>query len=460
MLFECSCEATAQLVEDAIQKDVALRPRADTPLALLVKNTTVVPMTDLTAKLGEELKAIPVGQLQEQSDNSMHNGFTDQFVDQVSAIVNKRMSTILTVVIPAIRDLSDAVVADLTAAGLKDSTPAVSRYAPCDAINIESFMNDVRRNTGTSYQDPIKYYSEPGRSVEQIIELSKSGSKAFDDALAVSLNRIGSDDIFRIYESLFVDRGKISISNYANFQVWVSDSEKGLDNAIFIYQLASKLGGDAAREYKNGAGFYILQRTASVKADIAAGKVIRNRANRQGAVEVYAETYTSFLQAGGTVEMVIGAAAGKEYYSTKDDILGNSKDVLKTYQVLRASSSLEYRGKVSSVVSASIQRNFFQAFKHERSEAETAYFANKPGDESAVITKFNNEMTYVGYVTQQDIQRRVAEILCRSRFFYVDCLEALQFMDKLSSEGVSAEDALVETTLLEIAKFAVSMIKS
>jgi hypothetical protein len=55
MLFECSCEATKNIIDNAIQKSIALRPLSDTPLAALVNSTTVVPIKDLTGQLDENV---------------------------------------------------------------------------------------------------------------------------------------------------------------------------------------------------------------------------------------------------------------------------------------------------------------------------------------------------------------------------------------------------------------------
>ena len=110
MLFDCSCEATKNLIDEAISKSVVLKPLNGTPLAALVNSSTVVPIKDLTAQLGEELKSIPNEMLQEQSDNSLHNGYTDQISKAAGDTINRRIDAIRTSVIPVVKSISQAIV--------------------------------------------------------------------------------------------------------------------------------------------------------------------------------------------------------------------------------------------------------------------------------------------------------------------------------------------------------------
>ena len=169
MLFDCSCEATAKLVAEAIDGDFALRPKANTPLAELVKTTTVVPITDLTAKLGEELKVVPLEDMAAQANNSLHNGWTNETVERAAAIVNRRVEIIRTTVLPTVRDISGAVLEAVKNVPVGAELPNIERYAACDMINVPGFMEKVERNTPISYISPDKAPSEEPKSREQLI---------------------------------------------------------------------------------------------------------------------------------------------------------------------------------------------------------------------------------------------------------------------------------------------------
>lgn len=463
MLFECSCEATAALIDEAIEHSIALSPKANTPLCELVKNTTISTVVDLTSKLDDNQKAIPMDIVLEESNNSMHNGWTNEIVERASDILNKRIDIIKTSVIPAIRSVSDAVLKDIAAANIHKNVPSIVRYTACDLINIDSFMNDVKRNTPGKYFEPDMFFEEESAALEYVMTLLKSGSDTVDIALGEALNRIGADNIFRMWESLFVDRTKISITNYLNFNDFVMNPDQGLDYAIIIYKLASTLESKnkaAASQYKEAAAVYITLFAKQYKAEIEAGKVIRSRFNNRGEIEVYSIPYTSFLQKGGTAEMIIGASTSDKVLLFINDILDNSKSILHSYKIVDTASSLDVRKKTRLVAINSLKTHFTNSFMNERSELEKAYYENNQGQESSVLRDFEKQLEYVNYESTQDLARKVTEIICNSRFKYVDCYDFLKLIDSLCTEGYEPADALVGATLQEISNFVVSQIKS
>ena len=97
---------------------------------------------------------------------------------------------------------------------------------------------------------------------------------------------------------------------------------------------------------------------------------------------------------------------------------------------------------------------------NERSELEKAYYENNQGQESSVLRDFEKQLEYVNYESTQDLARKVTEIICNSRFKYVDCYDFLKLIDSLCTEGYEPADALVGATLQEISNFVVSQIKS
>lgn len=459
MLFECSCEATQKIINDAIAQDVYLYPRENTPLKELVKCTTVVPIVDLTAKLGEELKVIDPKVLEEQSNNNSHNGWIDEVSARCAEIINRRVDVIKTTVLPVVRSITDNVLKDVDEAQINDDLSNIVKYVACDMINIPSFMEEVRRNKRDTYLEPDTYFTQEPTSVEKVVEMLKTGSNAADVALGVSLNKIGVDNLYDLYNSIFVDRAK-SDGPFRTISQFFNDPTFGLDYSVIIFQLASVLSNErqASREHKEAAAFRIEQYARQYKADIDGGKLIKVRANKQGDIEVYAINYTAFLQRGGTAEMVIGAAANSNYYFTIDAILDHSKEVLNDYQILKSATSLESRKKIREVVQKSLYQNFMRSFKHEKSDYEKAYFEKNQGDESACIRNFETALVSFGAESVKDIHRRVAEVLCLSRFFYVDCYPFLKLIDELCESGVDAESALTQVTLQEICMFTVNQI--
>lgn len=461
MLFECSCEATQKLLAEAIDGGFALRPKADTPLAELVKSTTVVPMTDLTAKLGEELKVIPAEEMAEQSNNSMHNGWTNEIVARASAIVNRRVGVIKSVVLPTVRDIAGAVLEAVKNVPHGAELPNIERYIACDMINVPKFMDDVERNTPMSYIAPDRAPKEEAKTVEQLVEFLKMGSTGLDAALATAINHVGNDNLWMLWESLFVRGELTTVKNYMTFDQAVMNNDHGLDFSILIFMLTTMIKGldmETSKQYREGAAYWITRHANNYKKEIEGKRLIRARTNERGAVVVNGTVYVEFLQRKGTAELVLGAAASESTINTIDAILEHQKECMRVYTVLKSSSHTENSLKLSEAFRKALTENFMRSFRNERSEAEQGYFENHPGDESAVITKFNDLLPLLSATTLEDVYRNVAKVLCMSRFFYMDCECFLKAIDEGCQAGLSPEEAEVQATLQEITAYVVSMI--
>lgn len=459
MLNNEKCKLTEDLLSDLNSGNIALSPVSDTPLTELVKSTTLMPLSDM-AKVDADTSLTV---LKQESDNSLHNGWTNERVDRASSILNRRIDVIKTTVIPVIKSIAESVLADVTPYGDSDFKFNIVRYSICDAVNIDLFMNDVKRNAASSYLSPDLYFREDNQSSIAIIEKLKSGNTALDDAIAVSINRVGKENVLRLWESLFVDRKKIAISNYDNFDTFVFNQQFGIDYAILIYQLANNLQANdrsASNQYKEAAGNVILNQLGLYNKAIFNGTLIKNRNNAAGSIEVYTLSYNVFLQKGGTAEMVIGAANNQNFYYGITEILDNATEIEKDYRVLKAASSIEHRQKVREATINSLRNHFLRSFKFELSSYEDSYFEKNPGDKSAVIEKFTRLLTLISSGTVKDVYRKVTEIVCNSRFFYVDCYDFLDTIDKLCEEGNDPNDAFAQAVLGEISSFVVSQIKA
>lgn len=461
MLFDCSCEETKTLIEEAISKGFALRPKSNTPLCELVKTTTIAPITDLTAKLGEELKAIPLEDMAADSNNSSHNGWTDQTVERAVKIMNRRIEQMRDTVVPVIRDISEQVLRDVENIPQGAEVQNIERYVACDMINVPDFMSRVTANTPVSYLNPDVYFNEEPQSQDQIMELLKLGGQTLDTSLAVAINHIGVDSLWSVWNSLFVDRSKSEGASFFSFDQLVMNNSWGLDYSIIIYILADKLASnnaEASKQYREAAAYWITRHAAAYNTDVERKKLIRERFNERGTIVVNQTVYIEFLQRGGTAEMVLGAAASESRYSSSDEIFDNSKECLRSFTTLKSASFVENSLKLTAAFRTSLQSHFDRSFKNERSEAERGYFEKNPGDESAVISKFEGILPLMSGNSVEDIHRNVARALCMSRFFYMNCQSYLDAVDEGCKAGLSPAEAEGQAILREISTFVVSQI--
>ncbi len=461
MLFECSCEATQELLQAANEGGFALRPKANTPLAELVRTTTVGSVSDMTAALGAELKVIPIEQMAEESNNPLHNGWVDEVAARAGAIVNRRLANIRESVIPVISGISTSVMEAVKFVPSGPVLQNIERYVACDMINVPDFMNKVQKDTPMSYLDPDVWFREEPKSQAQLMEFLKLGSQTLDTALGVAINHIGADNLWLLWDSLFVDRAQCTAENYMTFDQAVMNSAWGLDYSILIYVMADLLkdkDAQASKQYREAAAYWLSRHTKNYNDEIQNKRLIRQRVNERGAIVVNGAVYVEFLQRQGTAEMVIGAAVGDNRLLTVDDILGNSEKVLKAYTVQKSSSYVENSLKLTEAFRKAFHSAFMMSFKNERSEAEKGYFEKYPGDESAVVQKFEDMLPLISANAAEDIYRLVGKVLCQTRFFYMDCECFLDAVDAGCKAGLSPEEAQVQATLREISKYVTSQV--
>lgn len=471
MLENCSCTATQKLIEDACSADVALRPAADTPLVELVKSCTTMAFVDLTKRITEVAKEdnAPVTQvtgqaLAEQSNNSLHNGWLDEISARAAAVVSRRVEIIRETVIPAVRSVTEEVMRDIQALETITTIPSITRYHACDLVSVDAFMADVKRSARTDYLSPDKPLRQKNMDNAGIHDLLDQGSDTLNTALAVATSRIGDDNLFRLWESIFVDTSLCQIKNYGSFDSFVMHPDFGFEYAILIFKLASAIKDDHAetlRQYREASAFWILAHNKRYQAELASKTLIRTRRNYQGKVEVNGLVYTEFLQAGGNVEMVLGAAASKELMVMSDEILKNSAKVMATYGALNTAASVANANQMKATFNSSLGRSFERSFRHERSELEASFLAKNPGAIEAIAKMFTNRANIASVATIQDAYRHITEIMCVSRFYYVDdCLGFLKAVDDGCKEGLDAESALARATLDEIINYVVGQIRS
>lgn len=471
MLGDCNSPSLQRVIQKAVDADVLLQPAVGSPLAQLVASCTVQPLVEVPVAPGA--LTIAHEDLAEQSDNSLHNGWMDQVAVRASEIVNHRVEAIRNVVIPAVKSIAEAVLADVSKIELEENPYNIVRYSACDVIYIESFMNDVRRNTPSMYFEPEVFFQEDNASTSEILSFLKTGSTTVDQALGVAVGRITDAGMHRMWESLFVDRSKASIDNYGTFLSFVMDKEHGLDYACVIYQLACNAASQQgagqkynnlfliAKQYKEAAAYYINIHANQYVKSLSSGALIRERSNRDGATVVNAVNYTDFLQKGGTAELVIGAANSTQHFTNAQEIIDNAEMLERAYQVQKAANGINYRNEVRRVAVQSMQRHFLESIRPEVLLAdEKRLLQENPEELSLILVKFNRLTSLVSAESTKNMYRRVCEIVCNSRFHYMDCYKFLVTVDNLCEEGVEPNEAFTQAVVSEIVTFVVSQIKA
>lgn len=459
MLNICESTNCNEFIDELISKDIALSPKTQTPLAQLVSSSTVSPLLDMVGKTVEERN----NELAVSSDNSLHIGWTNEIVDRCSAIMNRRIDAIRVSVLPTIKSISDTVLADVAHLGESGFNFNIVRYSICDSVYISKFMEEVKRFTSSSnYLTPTDIFKEESLPVSGILEVLKTNMTALDDANAVAAQRIGDDNLLRLWESVFVDPAKSSFNNYSSFDNLLFDRKNGFDYAILIFQLASNLeskNSKAARSYKEAAAFYISRGFKDYSNALENGVLIKERQNEFGSTVVYTLNYNTFLQKGGTAEVVIGAANSDKMFFNVDDILNNVADCMKNYNLVKASNDVDYRQNVRNTAIASLRNNFTRSLKYEMTSYEEEYFKKNPAELSVVINKFENLVSLISSSSVKDIYRRICDIVCNSRFYYMDCYGFLKNIDNACEDGSSPEVAFSEAIIDEITDFICSQIK-
>ena len=450
MLSIESLNATKDLVAILADKAVELKPCADSPLAEL----TSLSATTFTSGIKDlsEIDELAVNlcrmntpemiQCDGRPDvkEDLHSSYLSKAAVSLSTSLAEHVRHILTVVMPAVgmahQKLLEVAESDCTVgprAYRIESVPSSPFFELSDFTRkLEEFGNVVVPDDVALTLD---YKPMPGN---QVMELMKVGSEAYDAAVELFSATMGLDFLERIWTEVFTFERHAKALNDLR-----ADPKTGQAAALGVYLIANKLlvdsdnqpevtgqamlsrasYGTALRTLLEASGYSVYSQWTGATALIKAGKLIDKIVNR--VVYVNGPVYDKYMEEGGDVEVILGAAiTSKDAYVS--ELTEKAEDYKSKWQQVVANEK-HNASKNQLMESQRVLLNFVRQYVIENASADSVIAAN-------IETIFEAARIIVDRVSLPDLEQPhlvACKVVCGAIYNHTQAYEFLSIYNDM-----------------------------
>lgn len=352
MLSIESLNASKDLVAILADKAVELKPCSDSPLAELMPLSSTTFSSGIRElseidHLAIDLCKVNTPEMIEcdgrpDVKDSLHSAYMSKAAVAISTSLAEHVRHIMSTVMPAVgaanQKLKEVAESDCTVGPRSyrvESVPTSPFFELSDFTRkLEEFGSIVVPNDVALTLD---YKPMAGN---QVMELMKVGSEAYDSAVELFAASVGFDFLEQIWNQAFTyDRSTKSLNDLR------ADPKTGQAGAMAIYLIASKLLADtdnmpevtgqamlsrasygtALRALLEASGYSVYSQWTGANALVKAGKLIDKIVNR--VIYVNGQVYDKYMEDGGDVEVILGAAI-----TSKDAYVSELTEKAETYK--------------------------------------------------------------------------------------------------------------------------------
>lgn len=384
MLNEKNVEAALGLAMLWAQQNRVARPKAATPLAELNNSITMGmslrgvdpatvqgweddPASYTKAVLAAATADLSVTYTGNKADAkytpSNHTNDLVGCTDRIAAGLQKQVYTARNVVAPIVNDFTEKVdlaIASVSAqsmSGMDITVNAMPEFA-----RDPRFESALRDYAGTPFTSVGATPGLPEMNVSEILELIKTGMVDLDGELSTFIRSQGIEQVRQVFDWTFKDKALMlgtepQPSGYGNdmSERLLNDQRFGMVNSMIMYCLAVNLFDNPPKGVNVSLETY-NQRMAVIRGNagarlfnhLAVATDARNRgqvvAGYYGkTVIVFKDSYDAFLEAGGKVEVILGAILSTERPYLANQLLERSQELTKLWESHLASMHLDAR---------------------------------------------------------------------------------------------------------------------
>ena len=458
MLTLEALNSAKDLVAILADKGVTLRPKAGSPIAEALAATRV---WGNKIECLSEIDAMPAS-LYQNNETQIVNGevqehLHDVYMESASSALGTALAGHVafatTVVIPAVHELHNKIkeVMNLDErCGIRSYSVEMITGSPLfDVPAIVSQLEAFANLQPQSNQELVLDY--PDMTDEELVGLLKIGAEAYDSAIDQFIANEGIQLVREVWDVVFSHRNA-GFKTYDDFR---ADRLKGTARNFATYLFATRLliGGDGVPMGTGANGLSGSKYTFALKGlqevsgqalNIALayrdqqtkiGKLIEKVDDKT--VYVNKAVYDRYMDEGGDVEVILGAAISGDKKTFLDDIVAGTEKYKKAweYNVTIAKQNAE-SGMLISVRRAI--SDFVRQYVRTSDDEVVRANANRILDntEEFVSHVYNPEL--------KDVDILAMKAVCLTLFNHTDAIEILRGVNEAMSlnEDISKEDAL------------------
>lgn len=316
------------------------------------------------------------------------------------------------------------------------------------------------------------------KSVQEIIEMCKTGSAGLDTQVLQYLASLSSTEIDLVYGSFFRSVSEMGPADEAieeDLDVFLEQAETRrlyTRYAPLVYLIARSLFVNPEQglqmslaqsklvclDYMNLAAGYQLRAIELWQKDIQAKTVITHLDTSKNIAYVNKVNYGNYLNAGGSSDVVCGVIAmGNTRVSTAADLATVSDEAMTANQQYMRVNKAQSDNKRFDRFQA-ILMTFFMSDLKNMGEQESQMYKASP--EEALVEIEKRARVFVNELSHKDTARVphvCLEMTAKCRYFYTDAYRILRDIDDFCSDS-SVKEAALKTVINLVTDFMIDQL--
>lgn len=441
MIREININTILPVVNGVIEKGVSLAALPNTPLQALMNRSFPYHENQVSENPVETLKSATALMLDDNEEG--HSVVNDAVVKQLADAISRHMTNARGVVIPTVKEIFTAVRERIAE---EQPVPySVNQLWLHPAVTSPLIQDLVERYENSNSTSAAQITCSPDVDKERLMSLLATGSANYDAQLNDLLSKV---DVEEIYHNYFSGGYSGDLADAVRRTIRFDVSPLAVETNLIVFLLARALHDNPIEgtpkslkewefdcsEYVRAAGTAI-QNTFLTWDKMAANDVliVRPKFVAPGGTDifVYGPNYQRYLEAGGDVEMVIGAlVGGKTDFRFTKQFLDNAETLKAIYnrwiqqldnRRLADSANEIKNGAVVAITEA------INALSDERNICKLPT-AQMHATLAAEVGK------YTGAQWSTDTYKTIRELVCKVMFTNSNALDLAELIDEYTEK--------------------------
>lgn len=429
-----------------------------------------------TAQEIEDESSLGLMDAEGKSYGSEHAMTLEEEVISLSEDIARHLAFAKGIVLPAVKEFGERL--DKRVAALPQTVtfnPMIVAGGVPEPVYNQMLVDALKPYKNVKYSKIDVRPHAPEQSIEQIIELLKTGSASLDTDVEIWVNKVGSDLIKNVYDVAFSSK----LDAIGNLSSLIENKQTGADSALAAFLLGRRLLDNpiegsavalndwriAIGDIVNQAGLRLCHALATAEQDNKIGLLITSYDTNR--ITVNPVVYDNFIASGGNDALIFGNILSDAPYLYASQILDHAQECLTVWEsknkMLTTAAAnrrfVDVKSIIRSELIAQLSENLPVYYAQVQDGGSIVLDLNHPHVTQA-LKEVENIIDKLTIETVQDTWRVATQVIALGVFHYTDAFDILDGINRASAlnpEITTAEAALI--SLIEyVADYLVSQL--
>jgi len=398
----------------------------------------------------------------EGTEQSLHNSLMDNFIKDISLAVGTHISYAKNVVKPTIMTIYEKVKIQLDNMPPAGHEYQVEIHDIPEPLKNDGFESSFKQFEGKIYLPPESCLYLKEMNGPEILELMKSGSSIFDQAVESWYAKMGEAWFVTLWDNLFRDVSVSKPQVIMSFDQALVKDEDAEDYCLAVFLLARKLQDDVpegttmqlavynriVNQYKEAAACRLLNFYTVYNSTLKTKTLVKSFSQDRKIVHVHGPVYTQWINEGNSNETLLGLLISNQNIYMSDLITSNAHQYAKDWESFLNFAKVAHKNRAFTF----FKDAFSFAYQYELSnicEQEQSYFEQNSQHTQQVKSRFVEALNKVPVSALDDIYECITKVVCKARYYYTDAERFLTRINELCEHNTNLdvrEAALLAST--------------